>query len=87
MKHGIEELNKLLHKFQKMSISEYLEIYNLSISRDKIEVANNSIVTDLSYSAPQYINSMDIFEGVNIEFSFDENDNRRIIQPILLKAA
>ena len=38
MKHGIDELKKLLYKFKTMSVSEYTELYNASLSRDQIKV-------------------------------------------------
>lgn len=41
MEHGINELNKLLNIFEKMSASEYLELYNKTLSMENIEIVDS----------------------------------------------
>ena len=87
MKHGIDELKKLLYKFKTMPVSEYTELYNASLSRDQIKVFDDSIMTNLSYSTSQIAGEIDIFINPAIKLSFDENEIIQKIKPIFLRAA
>jgi len=75
MEHGIKELNKLLQKFESMSTSEYLSLYEISKSKEKIEINDNFIDTTLSFSSPKYTDISEIFQPDSTNYLFEKQED------------
>lgn len=88
MEHGIKELNKLLHKFESMSTTDYLSLYDISQSKEKIEVNDNFIDSKLSFSSPKYTDIPEIFKPNSTNYLFEKQDDSILkLDSVILEAA
>lgn len=80
MNHGYRELNKLLDSFNKMTVEEYLDLYNKASKSSFDIVVEQDIISTVTFSEPKveieyqkdkYIetSSITIFETDKFHFS------------------
>jgi hypothetical protein len=75
MEHGIKELKKLLNIFKNMSVTEYLDLYNKSLSMENIKIFDSFIDTDLTYAYNQNSNNIDLFNVKYSDIIVDKNED------------
>lgn len=89
MDHGINELNKLLDIFDKMSVSEYLDLYDESLTRDNITIIDDDINTSLSYEYNRVNDNYDLFSDDILSCAVQNDKDNDIfhLEPETPKAA
>ena len=69
MEHGIKELNKLLEKFNSMTASDYLALYDKLSSRRTVDIADGYISTKLTYTNSTISKQIDFLTNQNFNIS------------------